>query len=136
MLIDDRGVVSAAVGVHPANDNPGAFRHPDPAFPSLLERGHAPAGRADRPVMGLGQASSYEVTPSRPVACTTTTGPAASRQIPQMTPAGQPTSESDPPPNPGPSSPNEPGGIFTANLKDQELANCTADTVAEVADHA
>jgi hypothetical protein len=33
-----------------------------------------------------------------------------------MTPAGQPTSESDPPPNPGPSSPNEPGGIFTANL--------------------
>jgi hypothetical protein len=45
-----------------------------------------------------------------------------------MTPAGQPTSGSDPPPNPGPSSPNEPGGIFTANLKGCELANrCCAD---------
>jgi hypothetical protein len=40
-----------------------------------------------------------------------------------MTPAGQPTSGSDPPPQPGPSSPNEPSGIFTANLKDGELAN-------------
>ena len=30
------------------------------------------------------------------------TGPAASRQIPHMTPAGQPTSGSDPPPQPGP----------------------------------
>jgi hypothetical protein len=49
-----------------------------------------------------------------------------------MTPAGQPTSESDPPPNPGPSSPNEPGGIFTANLKDQELANLAGDTLNDV----
>jgi hypothetical protein len=64
------------------------------------------------------------------------TGPTVSRQIPHMTPAGQPTSESDPPPNPGPSSPNEPGGIFTANLKGEELANCGGDTIAEVADHA
>jgi hypothetical protein len=56
------------------------------------------------------------------------TGPTVNRQIPHMTPAGQPTSESDPPPNPGPSSPNEPGGIFTANLKGAELANrCCAD---------
>ena len=30
------------------------------------------------------------------------TGPTVSRQIPHMTPAGQPTSESDPPPQPGP----------------------------------
>jgi hypothetical protein len=64
------------------------------------------------------------------------TGPTVSRQIPHMTPAGQPTSESDPPPNPGPSSPNEPGGIFTANLKGGELANCGGDTIAEVADQA
>jgi hypothetical protein len=49
-----------------------------------------------------------------------------------MTPAGQPTSESDPPPNPGPSSPNEPGGIFTANLKGVELANLVGDTLDEV----
>jgi hypothetical protein len=53
-----------------------------------------------------------------------------------MTPAGQPTSESDPPPNPGPSSPNEPGGIFTANLKAVELANLTSPTLAEVIDQA
>jgi hypothetical protein len=53
-----------------------------------------------------------------------------------MTPAGQPTSESDPPPNPGPSSPNEPSGIFTANLKDVELANLPTTTLAEVADAA
>jgi hypothetical protein len=36
--------------------------------------------------------------------------------------------------NPGPSSPNEPGGIFTANLKDLELANRPTTTLAEVAD--
>jgi hypothetical protein len=64
------------------------------------------------------------------------TGPTVGRQIPHMTPAGQPTSESDPPPNPGPSSPNEPGGIFTANLKDVELANLPTTTLAEVADAA
>jgi hypothetical protein len=62
------------------------------------------------------------------------TGPTVRRQIPHMTPAGQPTSGSDPPPNPGPSSPNEPGGIFTANLKDLELANRPTTTLAEVAD--
>jgi len=60
------------------------------------------------------------------------TGPTVSRQIPHMTPAGQPTSESDPPPNPGPSSPNEPGGIFTANLKGVELANLAAEGLDEV----
>jgi len=49
-----------------------------------------------------------------------------------MTPAGQPTSESDPPPNPGPSSPNEPGGILTANLKGVELANLAGDTLDDV----
>jgi hypothetical protein len=53
-----------------------------------------------------------------------------------MTPAGQPTSGSDPPPNPGPSSPNEPDGIFTANLKGVELANLCRDTIAEVIDAA
>jgi hypothetical protein len=61
------------------------------------------------------------------------TGPTVSRQIPHMTPAGQPTSESDPPPNPGPSSPNEPGGIFTANLKDVELANRACMSLEELA---
>jgi hypothetical protein len=60
------------------------------------------------------------------------TGPTVSRQIPHMTPAGQPTSESDPPPNPGPSSPNEPGGIFTASLKGMELANLAGDTLDDV----
>ena len=38
----------------------------------------------------------------RPVACTTITGSTMGRQIPHMTPAGQPTSGSDPPPQPGP----------------------------------
>ena len=61
------------------------------------------------------------------------TGPTVSRQIPHMTPAGQPTSESDPPPNPGPSSPNEPGGIFTANLKGAELANRACQSLEELA---
>ena len=37
-----------------------------------------------------------------------------------------------PPPNPGPSSPNEPGGIFTANLKGVELANLAAEGLDEV----
>jgi hypothetical protein len=60
------------------------------------------------------------------------TGPAVRRQIPHMTPAGQPTSGSDPPPNPGPSSQNEPDGIFTANLKAVELANLAGDTLDEV----
>jgi hypothetical protein len=64
------------------------------------------------------------------------TGPTVRRQIPHMTPAGQPTPGSDPPPNPGPSSPNEPDGIFTANLKGGELANFAGDSVAEVADQA
>jgi hypothetical protein len=64
------------------------------------------------------------------------TGPAASRQLPHTTPRGQPTSGSDPPPNPGPSSPNEPDGIFTANLKGTELASFAGDSVAEVADQA
>jgi hypothetical protein len=64
------------------------------------------------------------------------TGPTVRRQIPHMTPAGQPTSGSDPPPNPSPSSPNEPDGIFTANRKGTELANFAGDTVAEVADQA
>ena len=49
---------------------------------------------------------------------------------------GQPTSESDPPPNPGPFSPNEPGVIFTANLKGQELANYAADTLDDLTQHA
>ena len=47
-------------------------------------------------------------------------------------PRRQLTSGSDPPPNPGPSSPKEPDGIFTANLKGVELANLAADTLAEV----
>jgi hypothetical protein len=38
--------------------------------------------------------------------------------------------------NPGPSSPNEPCGIFTANLKGGELANFAGDTLPEVADQA
>jgi hypothetical protein len=38
--------------------------------------------------------------------------------------------------NPGPSSPNEPGGIFTANLKGVELANLPTVTLGEVADAA
>jgi hypothetical protein len=59
------------------------------------------------------------------------TAPTVSRQIPHMTPAGQPTSESDPPPEPGPSSPNEPGGIFAANLKGAELANLCRDTITD-----
>jgi len=33
---------------------------------------------------------------------------------------------------PGPSSPNEPGGIFTANLKGVELANLAGDTLNDV----
>ena len=52
------------------------------------------------------------------------TGPTVSRQIPHLTPAvSQPRSQTHRR-NPGPSSPNEPGGIFTANLKGGELANC------------
>jgi hypothetical protein len=50
-VIDDRGVVGAAVGVDAADDNAGALGHPGVAFP--LEDRHAPAGRADTPVMGL-----------------------------------------------------------------------------------
>jgi hypothetical protein len=61
------------------------------------------------------------------------TGPTASRHIPQTTPAGQPTSGSDPPPNPGPSSQNEPDGIFTANLKGVELANRACSSLEELA---
>ena len=62
------------------------------------------------------------------------TGPTVSRQIPHLTPAvSQPRSQTHRR-NPGPSSPNEPGGIFTANLKDLELANRTTSTLAEVAD--
>ena len=34
--------------------------------------------------------------------------------------------------NPGPSSPNEPCGIFTANLKGTELANLAVDALDEV----
>ena len=34
--------------------------------------------------------------------------------------------------NPGPSSPNEPGGIFTANVKGGELANRCCQTAEEV----
>jgi hypothetical protein len=34
--------------------------------------------------------------------------------------------------NPGPSSPNEPDGIFTANLKTTDLANLAGDTIEEV----
>ncbi len=45
---------------------------------------------------------------------------------------GQPTSESDPPPNPGPFSPNEPGVIFTANLKGNELANVACEGLGGV----
>jgi hypothetical protein len=64
------------------------------------------------------------------------TGPAVSRQIPHLTPAvSQPRSQTHRR-NPGPSSPNEPGGIFTANLKDLELANLPGVTLADVADAA
>ena len=68
-VIDDRGVVGAAVGVDAADDNAGALGHPGMAFP--LEDRHAPAGRADTPVTGLDRTSSYQVTQARPVACTT-----------------------------------------------------------------
>jgi hypothetical protein len=88
--------------------------------------------RMQQPALG----QQARIRSRRPVACTTMTGPTVRRQIPHMTAAGQPTSGSDPPPNPGPSSPNEPGGIFTANLKGVELANFAGDTVAEVADQA
>jgi hypothetical protein len=45
VLVDDGGVVGAAVGVDPADDNPRAFRHAGPAF-LLPERGtRRPGGR-------------------------------------------------------------------------------------------
>ena len=34
--------------------------------------------------------------------------------------------------NPGPSSPNEPGSIFTANLKGVELVNLAGETLEDV----
>ena len=50
-----------------------------------------------------------------------------------MTPAGQPTnSEQTHRRNPGLSSPNEPGDILTANLKDLEPANLATGTLQEV----
>jgi hypothetical protein len=45
LLVDDRGVVGAAVSVDPADDTPRAFRHAGPAF-LLPERGtRRPGGR-------------------------------------------------------------------------------------------
>jgi hypothetical protein len=38
-----------------------------------------------------------------------------------------------PTPNPGPNSPNEPDGIFTANLKDVELTNRACFSLEELA---
>src|SRR6266511_1311923 len=103
----------------------------------FLPRTRARAGRAGGQASdGLGTSKLVSGHAVGPVACMTMTGPTVSRQIPHMTPAGQPTSESDPPPNPGPSSPNEPGGIFTANLKGVELANFAGDTVVQVANTA
>jgi hypothetical protein len=69
----------------------------------------------------------------RPVTCTTMTGPAASRHIPQTTPNGSANLGVRPPPNPGPFSPNEPGVIFTANLKGVELANRACGSLEELA---
>jgi hypothetical protein len=68
--------MGATVGIDSADDNPGGLGHAGVAFP-LDDRagGHAPAGRADTPVTGLGRASSYQVTRARPVACSTR-GPA------------------------------------------------------------
>jgi hypothetical protein len=51
LLVDDRSVMGAAVGVDAADDNAGALGHSRVAFP--LQDRHAPAGRADTPVMGL-----------------------------------------------------------------------------------
>ena len=63
-------------------------------------------------------------------------GPGGEPTDPTHDTSGQPTSGSDPPPEPGLilTEPNEPGGIFTANLKDLELANRPTTTLAEVAD--
>jgi len=59
LLVDDGGVVGAAVGVDAADDNAGALGHPGVAVP--LEDRHAPAGRADTPVTGLECTSSYKL---------------------------------------------------------------------------
>jgi hypothetical protein len=60
------------------------------------------------------------------------TGPPASRHIPQTTPNGSANLGVRPPPNPGPFSPNEPGVIFTANLKGVELANVACEGLGGV----
>jgi hypothetical protein len=81
--IEHGSMMGATVGVDPADDNSGGLGHPGVAFP-LEDRagGHAPAGRADTPVMGLGRASSYQVTPARPVACITAWSCRTGRQLP------------------------------------------------------
>lgn len=67
-------------------------------------------------------------------------GPGGEPTDPTHDTSGQPTSGSDPPPEPGPilTEPNEPGGIFTASLKGKggELANLTYPTLAGVIDQA
>ena len=52
-----------------------------------------------------------------------------------MTPAGRQPRGQTHRRNPGPSSPNEPDGIFTANLKGGELANRTRDVIGGVDPH-
>jgi hypothetical protein len=72
LCIEHGSVVGATVGVDPADDNPGPLGHAGWPFCSRTgQEGHAPAGRADTPVRGLGRASSYQVTRARPVACIT-----------------------------------------------------------------
>jgi hypothetical protein len=46
LLVNDGGVVGAAVGVHAADDNPGALGHAGTAFPLGHELGQARTGRA------------------------------------------------------------------------------------------
>ena len=64
LLVDDGGVVGTAVGVHAADDDPGALGMLRWPFRSTTRAGgHAPAGAADTPVTRLGRTSSYQVTP-------------------------------------------------------------------------
>jgi hypothetical protein len=46
LLVDDGGVVGTAVGVNPADDDPGALGHAGTAFPLGHEPGQARTGRA------------------------------------------------------------------------------------------
>jgi hypothetical protein len=83
LLVDGGGVVSAAMGVNAADDNPGALGHAGTAFPLGHEPGQARTGRAGGHTSDKAcRTSSYQVTPARPVACTFTRPCRAGRQLP------------------------------------------------------